>query len=49
MSFGRTFEESLLKSIRSLENKVNHLELKSLKDYCKEAKKRLKTGCRCFP
>ena len=32
MSIGRTFEESLLKSIRSLENKVNHLELKSLKD-----------------
>ncbi len=32
MSIGRTFEESLLKSIRSLENKVNHLELKSLKN-----------------
>ncbi len=32
MSIGRTFEESLLKSIRSLENKVNHLELKSLKE-----------------
>ena len=32
MSIGRTFEESLLKSIRSLENKVNHIELKSLKD-----------------
>ena len=32
MSIGRTFEESLLKSIRSLENKVNHLEIKSLKD-----------------
>ena len=33
MSIGRTFEESLLKSIRSLENSVNHLELKSLKNY----------------
>ena len=32
MSIGRTFEESLLKSIRSLENKVDHLELNSLKD-----------------
>ena len=32
MSIGRTFEESLLKSIRSLENSVNHLELKSLKN-----------------
>ncbi len=32
MSIGRTFEESLLKSIRSLENKVCHLELASLKD-----------------
>ena len=33
MSIGRTFEESLLKSIRSLENKVNHLEISALKDY----------------
>ncbi len=32
MSIGRTIEESLLKSIRSLENKVDHLELKHLKD-----------------
>ncbi len=32
MSIGRTFEESLLKSIRSLENKVDHLELNKLKD-----------------
>ena len=32
MSIGRTIEESLLKSIRSLENKVDHLELQSLKD-----------------
>ena len=32
MSIGRTFEESLLNSIRSLENKVNHLELTSLKE-----------------
>ena len=32
MSIGRTFEESLLKSIRSLENKVHHLELVSLKE-----------------
>ena len=33
MSIGRTFEESLLKSIRSLENKVNHIEINSIKDY----------------
>ena len=32
MSIGRTFEESLLKGIRSLENKVDHLEIKSFKD-----------------
>ena len=32
MSIGRTFEESLLKSIRSLENKLNHIEIKKLKD-----------------
>ncbi len=32
MSIGRTFEESFLKSIRSLENKVDHLELEKLKD-----------------
>ena len=32
MSIGRTIEESLLKSIRSLENKVDHLELASLKN-----------------
>ena len=32
MSIGRTIEESLLKSVRSLENKVDHLELASLKD-----------------
>lgn len=31
MSIGRTFEESLLKSIRSLENKVDHIELAKLK------------------
>ena len=31
MSIGRTFEESLLKSIRSLENKVNHIEINNLK------------------
>ena len=30
MSIGRTIEESLLKSIRSLENKVDHLELPKL-------------------
>ncbi|MBR2891269.1 MAG: carbamoyl-phosphate synthase large subunit [Bacilli bacterium] len=35
MSIGRTFEESLLKSIRSLENKVDHLEIKYLKDLSK--------------
>ena len=32
MSIGRTFEESLLKSIRSLENKVDHIELEALKN-----------------
>jgi len=32
MSIGRTIEEALLKSVRSLENKVDHLELASLKD-----------------
>ena len=31
MSIGRTFEEALLKGIRSLENKVDHIELESLK------------------
>ena len=31
MSIGRTIEESLLKSVRSLENKVDHLELEKLK------------------
>ena len=31
MSIGRTIEESLLKAIRSLENKVDHIELTSLK------------------
>ena len=31
MSIGRTIEEALLKSVRSLENKVDHLELQSLK------------------
>ena len=31
MSIGRTIEESLLKSVRSLENKVDHLEIESLK------------------
>ena len=36
MSIGRTFEESLLKSIRSLENKVDHIEIKYLKDLSKE-------------
>ena len=32
MSIGRTFEESLLKAIRSLEAKVDHLEVEFLKD-----------------
>lgn len=32
MSIGRNIEESLLKSIRSLENKVDHIELESIKD-----------------
>ncbi|MGM9968959.1 MAG: carbamoyl-phosphate synthase large subunit [Anaeroplasma sp.] len=33
MSIGRTIEESFLKSIRSLENKVDHIELEYLKNY----------------
>ena len=33
MSIGRTFEESLLKSVRSLENKLVHLEIKGLKTF----------------
>ena len=33
MSIGRTFEESLLKSVRSLENKLIHLEIKGLKNF----------------
>ncbi|MBP5444935.1 MAG: carbamoyl-phosphate synthase large subunit [Acholeplasmatales bacterium] len=32
MSIGRNTEEALLKAIRSLENKVNHIELAKLKD-----------------
>ena len=32
MSIGRTFEEAILKAVRSLENKVDHLELTSLKE-----------------
>ena len=32
MSIGRTYEEALLKGIRSLENKVDHVELASLKE-----------------
>lgn len=32
MSIGRNFEESILKAIRSLENKVDHIQLESLKD-----------------
>ena len=32
MSIGRTFEESLLKAIRSLENKVDHIELEKCKE-----------------
>lgn len=32
MAIGRTIEESLLKAIRSLENKVDHIELDKLKD-----------------
>ena len=31
MSIGRTFEEAILKAVRSLENKVDHLELPILK------------------
>lgn len=36
MSIGRTIEESLLKAIRSLENKVDHIELESLKNLNEE-------------
>ncbi len=36
MSIGRTIEESLLKAVRSLENKVYHLELDFLKKYSTE-------------
>lgn len=36
MSIGRTIEESLLKSVRSLENKVDHLELQALKELSKD-------------
>lgn len=32
MSIGRNFEESLLKAVRSLENRVDHLELSFLKE-----------------
>ena len=33
MSIGRTFEESFLKSIRSLENKVCHIEIEKFKEF----------------
>jgi carbamoyl-phosphate synthase large subunit len=36
MSIGRTFEEAILKAVRSLENKVDHLELPILKDMNQE-------------
>ena len=36
MSIGRTIEESLLKSVRSLENKVDHLEIEVVKDLTNE-------------
>jgi len=36
MSIGRNFEEAILKAIRSLENKVDHLELAKLKDLNQE-------------
>ena len=36
MSIGRTFEESFLKSVRSLEVKVDHLEKKEFDAYSKE-------------
>lgn len=41
MSIGRTFEESFLKGIRSLEMKVDHLELDKLKDMSQEDLKAL--------
>ncbi|MBQ3273438.1 MAG: carbamoyl-phosphate synthase large subunit [Solobacterium sp.] len=36
MSIGRTFEESFLKSVRSLETKVDHIERKELTEATKE-------------
>lgn len=36
MSIGRNFEESLLKAVRSLEMKVNHLFIKEMADYSEE-------------
>lgn len=36
MAIGRTFEESLLKAVRSLEIKRHHLEAKELKEFSKE-------------
>ena len=36
MAIGRNFEESLLKAVRSLETKVYHVELESLKDESEE-------------
>ena len=36
MSIGRTFEESILKAIRSLENKVDHIELPKFKNMSQE-------------
>ena len=41
MSIGRTFEESFLKGIRSLEMKVDHLELDKVKNMSKEELKAL--------
>ena len=37
MSIGRTFEEAFLKSVRSLEIKVDHIEKKEMKDLDEEA------------
>lgn len=37
MSIGRNFEEALLKAVRSLEMKTDHLEYKDLKEYSMQA------------
>lgn len=45
MSIGRNFEESLLKAVRSLEMKVDHLSIKELETFEKEELKALIKEC----